>query len=287
MYFQKDFQSDEIPSSSHVSCKIYSTSSDGEFELHCHSYYEISVVLSGQRYETCNGAEHLAKKGSLFFYPPLALHSNRNITDVDVMVVQFSSDFLYNNSSREFSNVILSWSNNEIPYIDTANLENISNEINKLVEIADSVPLQNADAVSYEFKKSSTILMLLASLIENDFIKTYKTSDSPMHIPQLDAVINHILAHPEEKNDMETAAKMANMSYYNFSRHFKSVIGFNYSEYCNLLRIRYAEDLLLKTDLPISNIASKIGIDVPSYFTKLFKKLNGISPLDYRKNNKS
>ena len=82
---------------------------------------------------------------------------------------------------------------------------------------------------------------------------------------------------------MKTAAAMANMSYFAFSRKFKSAVGLNFSDYCNLLRIRFAEDKLISTDMPISDIAAEIGIDTPSYF----RNTNGISPQEFRNRNRS
>ena len=74
---------------------------------------------------------------------------------------------------------------------------------------------------------------------------------------------------------MKTAAAMANISHFAFSRNFKSAVGLNFSDYCNLLRIRFAEDELISTDLPISDIAAEIGTDTPSYFSRLFKNATG------------
>lgn len=61
----------------------------------------------------------------------------------------------------------------------------------------------------------------------------------------------------------------------------------NFSDYCNVLRIHLAEELLVTTDLPISDISARIGIDTQSYFSKLFKQVNGISPKTFRSLNSS
>ena len=104
-------------------------------------------------------------------------------------------------------------------------------------------------------------------------------------MPALDEVINYILANPEQKTDMKQAAKLANMSYYNFSRQFKEAIGMNFSDYCNVLRIHLAEELLVTTDLSIADISTRIGIDTQSYFSRLFKQINGVSPKVFRSQN--
>ena len=72
------------------------------------------------------------------------------------------------------------------------------------------------------------------------------------------------------------------MSYYAFSRMFKEVIGVNFSDYCNIIRIRLAEELLITTTLPVSEVAEKAGIGTQSYFSRLFRQQSGMSPTEYR-----
>lgn len=99
MYFQKDFQAAEIPSKNHISCYRYASDEKGSFPLHCHSYYEISYIIKGERYEIYNGMKYQVKEKSLFLIPPLAIHGNENITPVEDVILQFSSEFLSGCSS--------------------------------------------------------------------------------------------------------------------------------------------------------------------------------------------
>jgi len=86
--------------------------------------------------------------------------------------------------------------------------------------------------------------------------------------------------------DMDTAARKSGLSYYTFSRHFKTATGFNYSEYCNMLRMQHAENLLINTNMPVSEVANAVGITTFSYFSRMFKDMNGMSPSAYRQHNK-
>jgi AraC-like DNA-binding protein len=96
-------------------------------------------------------------------------------------------------------------------------------------------------------------------------------------------LINEMLARPEKRISMQEASRAVGMSYSHFSRLFEKTTGFKYSVFRNLLRIRQAEELLLTTSMPVSEVAAAIGIDTISYFTRLFKQINGVSPIAYRK----
>jgi two-component system response regulator YesN len=67
-----------------------------------------------------------------------------------------------------------------------------------------------------------------------------------------------------------------------FSRLYKQVTGHNLSDFIYTKRMDRAKELLVNTNYKISDIASQIGFDSPSYFTVFFKKIRGISPAEYR-----
>lgn len=79
-------------------------------------------------------------------------------------------------------------------------------------------------------------------------------------------------------------ARVANMSSTYFSKKFKEITGFGFKEYLLNLRIQKACDLLLETNLSVTEIAYKIGFNDSNYFGDVFKKSRGMSPLRYRKN---
>ena len=66
---------------------------------------------------------------------------------------------------------------------------------------------------------------------------------------------------------------------------FKEVAKDNYLDYVNKLRVDYAKDLLLKTDLPIAEIAIKVGYNNTVTLNRVFKKIVGTTPGKYRGNN--
>lgn len=68
-----------------------------------------------------------------------------------------------------------------------------------------------------------------------------------------------------------------------FIRNFKLYTGFTPMQYILSKRIYNAEALLQNTQYNITEIAQIVGYDNPLYFSRIFKKLKGISPSEYRK----
>ncbi len=289
MLYQSQFQRSEPPSKSHISCSVYESDEKGNYPLHCHSYYEISFILSGERYQTFNGKKYHIKKNTLFLIPPLVMHGNDNITDVEDIVLQFSTSFLSSLSTiiRPEMKLVLE---GELPYIELCETDKAyetmirlaaNSEREKLLFNAEVYDFRQAAAI--ECKRNSLVFELIASLITDKKVYISDKYSNLTKLNTLNEIIALITNDPKNIPDMNTAAQMSNTSYYNFSRIFKEATGMNYSEYTNTVRIGYAESLLMNTELTIAEIAEEIGIDTPSYFTKLFKQVIGFSPTQYRK----
>jgi transcriptional regulator GlxA family with amidase domain len=81
---------------------------------------------------------------------------------------------------------------------------------------------------------------------------------------------------------IEEVIKKLPASRRNIVRRFKQVTGIPPIEYLQNIRVETAKKLLEQTDLSITEIIRHTGYDDPKSFRKVFLKLVGISPMDYR-----
>ena len=78
-------------------------------------------------------------------------------------------------------------------------------------------------------------------------------------------------------------SNLVSKSYSYFSAMFKKCTGYNFTDYLNLVRVRNAKNLLMDFDKSIKDVASDVGYKDSIYFYKMFKKITGITPMQYRK----
>ncbi|QTA37528.1 helix-turn-helix transcriptional regulator [Thermosipho ferrireducens] len=69
-----------------------------------------------------------------------------------------------------------------------------------------------------------------------------------------------------------------------FCSIFKKSTGMCFSRYLNRVRIEKSKELLRQSKMSILEIALEVGFNSQSYFTKMFKKITGVTPKDFRKN---
>ncbi len=68
-----------------------------------------------------------------------------------------------------------------------------------------------------------------------------------------------------------------------FFRKVKGVTGFTPNEYIRIMRMKKAAELLMDDSLTVSEVAYRVGVDDPFYFSKCFKQQFGVSPSAYKK----
>jgi AraC-like DNA-binding protein len=94
--------------------------------------------------------------------------------------------------------------------------------------------------------------------------------------------INFMQDNLHKSLTLQEIATTINLSPSHFSYIFRHRTGFSPIEYFNHLKIQKACQYLLFTDLRIKEIADQLGLADPYYFSRLFSKLMGISPIEYR-----
>ena len=82
-----------------------------------------------------------------------------------------------------------------------------------------------------------------------------------------------------------TRDTLSDLSYYNpdyAARLFKKETGMSFKSYVIEKRVDLARHLLCTSMMPIHEVAEKVGYDNYSYFTRVFKRVTGKTPIEYR-----
>lgn len=85
---------------------------------------------------------------------------------------------------------------------------------------------------------------------------------------------------------LETVSREVNINPYYFSKKFKEETGVNFIDYLTDIRIGKAKELLEDDKLSIKEVCSMSGYSDPNYFSRIFKKVENITPSEFREKRK-
>ncbi len=114
-----------------------------------------------------------------------------------------------------------------------------------------------------------------------DQIPTYTIDRDNEFIKEIHKIIEQNIDNPEFS--MDTFALKVKLSRTAFFKKVKGLTGYTPNEYLRILRMKKAAELLLTTNLNVSEVAFKVGLNNPFYFTKCFKNQFGTTPSAFAK----
>ncbi|KUO67808.1 MAG: hypothetical protein APF77_12240 [Clostridia bacterium BRH_c25] len=150
--------------------------------------------------------------------------------------------------------------------------------------LENDLELKNHEYYHYQIENSDhqqSIMHLFIAFTEktiNEIRKTRYTNSKVL----INRAINHIQYHYDEKISLDDVARELHISKHYLANAFKKATGENMSLYINKLRIEKAKRLLLKSDGKIKEIFDEVGYSNQQYFSKVFKKITGMTIMEYK-----
>ena len=244
---------------------------------HFHTFYEIIVILKGKM-------EHFFtfqdENDKMLAYSYEVLTQNT----LQIIPPECIHYYCYLDSNTEYFNITIS----RDVYKNICNLLNFENEQfpmtakisnEQLDYLAEG--LKNIQDNDFSEIKKAALHKILVSdcfgiFINNAIIKQQR----PQWLSEL------LLTLQNPHNFDKTIDQIVGISHYSHSqlcKLFKSYMKISIQEYFTKQKMDYACYLLQHTDMKIITVASLLGYDSHSFFSKIFCKLYGITPLQFRK----
>ena len=140
-------------------------------------------------------------------------------------------------------------------------------------------------AASSDYVRDMKINELLASLICMLMEESWnpENASSAHKKAEIVAIKEYLDENYKERISLDELANKFYISKYYMLRLFNESYGTTINNYVNVLRITKAKQMLRFSDKRIDEIGQVVGMDDPNYFSRAFKKVEGISPSEYRK----
>jgi len=250
-----------------------------DFPIHYHPEFELNMVLNSQGKRIIGDSIQEYDELDLVLIGPNTPHAwaGNESEDAQVLTIQFHNDFLGEKIlQRKLMfpiKELLEKANRGILFSkETSN--NIKERILKLSES------QNFDS----------LLDLLSILYDLSISRNQKVLATPSYLGQfntaksrrIEKVNEYIQENLYQNIKIKEVAELVNMSETAFSHFFKKRTQRSFSDYITDLKVGNAARHLIETEKNISEICYECGFNNISNFNRIFKKKLGLTPSDFR-----
>lgn len=257
--------------------------------IHSHDCFEINYVFRGKCELTFLNEKRQLVEGDFCIISPYAEHTTRLLTEkscvfpIFVKARTFESTFFSLLSDIDilsgfFRQILTSPSEPNYLMFQTTN----STEIRTLVKL---LFLERFRIDSYVNRCSIHWLNLLFINVIRNY-STYSQFSYYDSDKDYAPILRYIKTH-YKTIDLELLSKKFNYSTSYMSKIIKNITGDNFTEIIKRLKMEEASDLLIQTDYSIEKISEQAGYNSSDHFARTFRKYYGISPLNYRKKNRT
>ena len=251
-----------------------------------HAFWEMVYVDKGEIIATAENAEFAVSSGEVLFHQPNEWHNIRANGTIapNVMVLSFQcqssamNDFVGkrmrpDSRQKELLSMILS----ECRGAFSSRLDDPYDH--DLIR-AKEQPIGSEQLVSLYL--TQFLLSLLRNQQQPRFVDRKSGS-----LPLLDAIIAYMERNLNRKMTLETLAAEFHISRSYIKKLFAQYKQTGAMHFLISMKIAKAKDYLRESDKNVSQIAEMLGYDNVYYFCNQFKKLEGMSPLEYRRSVKA
>lgn len=245
---------DLIPTSKFVSIRRWQAGREWCPAAHAHTFCEIVVVTRGTERAIVAGTPYLCEPGQFLFYPPGCVHEERQ--DGEVMLEFLCLDFEWDAYPAS------------IPPL-------LHDRQGRILELARW--LVSEDHVDYPGKQAYQ--QLGTSMITGEIMRL-------VNRPSQDAVgtvQNFIHEHLRAPLSLDDLAACCNLNKFHLARIFRTRTGVTPMEYVRNARLDIALHLLLESDLPLREIAPRVGLADEYHLSRLLKARFGRGAREIRR----
>ena len=237
---------------------------------HVHREIELLYILEGTLVLELTGEKYVLKKNDIMVVNSRKEHAARGNSDCLICRIYIDYRLVLQMTKRNF---ISFW---------CCSLSGSDADYDELRSVLGSLIGSFMGSGGREtFRSAGQKYMLLACLTEKFLIRSNQPSGE-IKDERIDRMIEYINDHYQEQLTLHDLAKTLYMSESSASRCFKKMMGINYVEYINRVRLHYAVEDLLYSQKSVTRISADCGFSNPSVFNKWFRKVYGCAPSEYR-----
>lgn len=259
-----------------LQCRKFAPPCPCEAVLRVVKDYEIDIELGDGHIACVDGKEYALKRGDICVRKP----GQRVYCTGVINSVLLTLDFSGNHNAETYSRNI----EGPIQQVVNNNLINDLNCVIKPVSDYTFIPIYN-ELLQVAHTDDDVAKYLVMELLHKLNAEQYRLSYVKNNTKETvtGKVFRYMKEHLGENVTLEKLAEFVHLEKNYLVRIFKSDYGHSPIKMLISMRMEHAHDLVVNTDMPITEISCLCGYSSPSYFTAEYKKYFGETPLNQRR----
>ncbi len=261
------------------------------FPKHTHDFTELVIVYGGSGTHFTENEEYSVASGDVFILTGDRAHGYRNLNNLQLINVIFNRRLLqlkpfsgFDLDSISGYHALFTWE----PRLRTehefkSRLRLSHSDLNTALKITERIEKElGACRPGYKAMVFARFIQLCGFLS-----RRYEASSTPgmKELSRISGVLSYMENNITRSIPVSELTELAGMSESTLLRFFNRTTGSSPVEYHNRLRIDNACRLLKETDKTVTEIAFDLGFSDSNYLSRMFKKIIGIPPGQWRKKN--
>lgn len=240
--------------------------------VHVHPWHELYYLEKGRTRYLIGDEIYPVEEGNLVFIPKGNYHmtDNGDCEYIERSLLSFDDDLF----DADTQILLGELSSQRLISIPVGRVEGLKGHFAALERAMSSdSPLRGAT-----MKALTLVILSYVCRHKREFTPRVSESDRIVH-----DVSEYVSSHYGEDISLSSLSRKFSVSESHLSRKFKDVSGMGLNEYITLVRIMNAERLLREGGVTITSVSEQCGFNDSNYFSTVFKRIKGITPLKYAK----
>lgn len=257
----------------------------GEFPWHWHPEIELTLIMEGDiAYQVNDNLYHL-KAGEGLFCNTNVLHSGHGLEaqDCSYLSVTFHPRLLYGYSSSVMQNKYM----NHIlknPSLSSIRFSPETDWQESVLERIERIRrLDRERPSSMELQIQIALMEIWQQIYEHVEVRDADYAENGRDTERIRKIMEYIQNHYAEKITLEDLADQIHLCKSESCRLFKRYMNESMFDYLLSYRVERSLELLRQSGLDVTQISGQVGFGNPGYYSRIFRRKMGCTPLEYRK----
>lgn len=268
-----------------VSHERLSRYESGSFLWHWHPEIELTLILNGEMMYKVNHFSFHLREGDILFGNANVLHSGCMLQNQDCQYISITLDpkliygFLESAIYQKYVEPLIQ--DFSLPAIHFNHTEEWHCSVSDIVKSI--IRIYEGKADFYELDLVIELQALLRTILANNPPSVDYTSRDRLAYNRIREIMTYIETHYMDKIQLKDIAGHLHLCTSECSRLFKRYMKISLITYLQEYRIDRSLEYLMDMENSITDTAAKAGFSDSNYYAKVFEKIKGCSPRNYRK----